>query len=281
MSILLAYIGLLVGAPIVDHVEAKPKDLTQVGIVERLGNVVPFDLAFRDDQDTNVTLDSLFTGDLPVLLTFNYSSCPLLCTLQLSAFTKGLSDLSLAPNRHFKIVTISLDPEESAAKAQEMKEVYLDKLPTEKRKAAAAGWTFLRGPEANIRRLAKAVGFNYQYIQKRKEYAHPSAVVLLSSRGKVTRYVQGLDFPSDVLQESIYRAGRAEESTSEGFAFACYFYDSNGEKKYARMGASVMRYGSVVFTGAFAGIFCMSAFGFVRRKKRRTKDIHRAQEGEQ
>src|SRR5689334_16476639 len=47
-----------------------------VKVDEKLGAKVPTDARFRDQDGKLVTLGELLAGELPTILTFNYSDCP-------------------------------------------------------------------------------------------------------------------------------------------------------------------------------------------------------------
>jgi protein SCO1 len=58
---------------------------------------------------------------------------------------------------------------------------------------AGAGWHFLTGEEAALRRVADSVGFRYRYDPEADQYAHPAGVVLATGDGKIARYLFGVD----------------------------------------------------------------------------------------
>ena len=147
--------------------EAAPQVLNEVGIDEQLGGQIPLDLHFRDENGTEVALASLFPGDRPVVLSLNYSDCPMLCTLVLNGLVDGLEELSWTPGREFDVISVSIDPLETPQRARLTKQKYLRDYG---RPETAAGWHFLTGTQENIQRLADAVGFRYKYVEKDKQY---------------------------------------------------------------------------------------------------------------
>lgn len=250
-----------------------------VTVDERLGGRVPLDAVFRTQDGTLVTLGDVVRNDLPVILTFNYSDCPMLCSLQLNGLTAALPkvgepgpslarasspasggaapgspqesrDMVFRVGTQFRIVTIALEPNETLAKARAMRERYLARLPEGQRAAARDGWTFLvaatPGDAAAIQRVADAVGFRYTYIKDRAEWAHPAALILLSASGVVTRYLHGIEFDPQVMRESIYKAGIAEPAAAVGFMIRCYHYDP-GANSHARAGVMALRIGAAGF----------------------------------
>ncbi|HTJ40676.1 MAG TPA: SCO family protein [Kofleriaceae bacterium] len=252
-----------------DYIPESPKAFEGLGLTEQLGAKLPLDVAFRDQDGKDVVLGDYFKDDLPVILTFNYSDCPMLCSLQLNGLAQGLAQLDYEPSKQFKIVTIDLEPRESVSRAHETRQKYLDRLPAAKRAAAARGWSFLTarvpGDASGIQRVADAVGFHYKYIPERAEYAHPAALIFVSSRGTVSRYVGGTDYEPDVLHASVIIAGTSETATSAGFVFNCFHYEPGGHPRVAMV---VLRIGAVAFLVLF-----LAAFG-VWRLVRRSRSNH-------
>lgn len=262
-----------------DEVLAPPPTYkgNDVAIAEHLGAHVPLDARFRTQDGKPVTLGELLTGDLPTILTFNYSDCPMLCSVQLNGFVTAIPLLSLGNPKpvlrlgvHYKIVTIDLEPNESLEKLAKMRERYLERIPKDQRDDARAGWTFLAAPNPGdgtaIRRVANTVGFNYTYIPERAEWAHPAALIFLSSAGAVTRYVYGIEFDPLMMRESIMKAGQAEAATTVGFMNRCYHYDPDATS-HAHAGVVAMQLGAAGFI-----VLMISAFGLMHflKKHRRT-----------
>jgi protein SCO1/2 len=251
-----------------DYVPDAPKAFEGVGLTERLSSTIPLDLGFRDQDGHDVTLGDYFADELPVILTFNYSDCPMLCSLQLNGLATTLASLDLAPGREFRIVTIDLEPRESPARARETREKYITRLPPDRRADARRGWTFLvartGADDAQIRAVAGAVGFHYKYIPAQAEYAHPAALILLSSRGMVTRYIGGVDYDAVVLHDSIERAGLAETSTNAGFVLTCFHYVASGNPHKAVV---AMR----IFAGAFLAAGLAVSWWWRRARRSRAR----------
>ena len=56
------------------------------------------------------------------------------------------------------------------------------------------------------RALADAIGFRYAYDRVNKQYAHPSGIVTLTSKGRISRYFFGVNFPANELSDSLKQA---------------------------------------------------------------------------
>ncbi len=266
----------------------KANDVT---VAEHLGAVVPADAQFRTQDGTLVRLGDVLAGDIPTILTFNYSDCPMLCSLQLNGLSTVLPELAKkAPmggpdalrgeaakvgspvidadqpvgfglGVQFRIVTIDLSPIESLDKMVKMRARYVDRLPAASRANATAGWTFLvaatPGDGAAISRVAASVGFAYTYLPEKAEYAHPAALIFLSTKGTVTRYVYGIEFPLDVMRESIFKAGIAEPASSSGFMNRCYHFDPDANSA-THTGVMAMRIAAAGFI-----VLLLAGFGLL------------------
>ena len=68
-----------------------------VAIDEHLGAKLPLDARFRTQTGAHVTLGEIVKGDLPTILTFNYSDCPMLCSLQLNGLSAALPKIAVPP----------------------------------------------------------------------------------------------------------------------------------------------------------------------------------------
>jgi protein SCO1/2 len=253
-----------------------------VTVDEKTGSVLPLDAQFRTSDGALITLREAIAGELPTILTFNYNDCPMLCSLQLNGLSAVLPELAtkatiessqgkqvgFAIGQQFRILSIDLEPNESLEKLAKMKERYIARLPEAQRADAQKGWTFLAaatpGDDTQIRRVADAVGFKYVYIEARAEWAHPAALIFLSTRGVVTRYVYGIEFGADVMRESIVKAGLAEMSTAIGFMNRCYHFDPDA-KNHSRSGVFALRLGAAGFVALL--VIGFSAFRLRRRRE--------------
>ena len=70
-----------------------PPEMVGVGVEEQLGAQIPLDLAFRDHHGLPTTLGKYINGERPVLLTLNYSNCPMLCGRQLNDLVRALGEM--------------------------------------------------------------------------------------------------------------------------------------------------------------------------------------------
>ncbi len=245
--------------------EPLPPELEGVGIVERPGAALPLELAFVDDAEKPVALGDYFGRGRPVLLTLNYSRCPMLCTLVLDGLAEALSESSLTPGRDYEVVTVSIDPLESPALARRKKQRFVEALA---RPEAQGAWHFLTGREEAIRRLAESVGFGYRYLPDRDEYAHPAAVFVATADGRLSRILYGVRFDRRTVRLALVEAGEGKVgSAADRFLLYCYHYDA-ASGRYAPAAVRAMRAGgaaTVLLLGAVLGALWLKE---ARRRRR-------------
>lgn len=204
--------------------EQSPAELRGVGIFPQFDAQIPLDMSFVDSSGRSLKLGEIFDGTKPVILTMNYSNCPMLCSLQLDGLVTALERMKWTAGDQFRIVTVSIDPLETPERAQLTKQKYLKAYG---RASDADAWRFLVSPkEENIRRLADVVGFGYVYSAERKEYLHAAALILCTPNGRVSRYIGGVDYNSETLRLSLYEAGQGQVgSVWDEVLLFCYQYD--------------------------------------------------------
>jgi protein SCO1 len=189
-----------------------------------------------------VHLGDYFDGKRPTLFVFAYHTCPMLCSLVLDATTRGLKDVAWSVGKEFDVVSVSIDPRDTPASATKKRDEVITKYGRE----GTAGWHFLVGDEANIRRVTDAVGFQFRYDERQAQYAHPAAIFLLTPTGTIARYLYGIQYEPSDLKLGLLEASEGRSiSTVERLLLYCYHYDPQG-KKYAIVAMRVMRVGGVI-----------------------------------
>jgi protein SCO1/2 len=269
-----AVVALVVGRSSVAQaqISAMPRELEHVGVREHLDGPLPLDAQFRDHTGKPVKLGDYFDGKRPVVLTFAYHSCPVLCSMVLNATASGLRGIGWTVGKEFDVVTISIDPDESLEKTAAKRASILKEYGAS-RGHDGNGWHFLvarPGDKEQIARVAAAAGFEYQYDADQKNWGHPSLVMLAKPDGKMARYLYGLEFPANDLKLGLLEASEGRSiSTVEQLILYCYHYDPQGGK-YVLVAQRVMRVGAggvaVVLFG-FLGLF----WGRELRKSKKTK----------
>ncbi len=207
-----------------------PENARGIDIEDHVGQFIPLDLVFKDERGNPVGLRKFFKQDKPIILTMNYSDCPGLCIAQLDNLTATLRKMDAEGlGDRFEIVTVSIDPSETPAKASRTKAKYVGLL---RDSSAETSWHFLTGRQAEIARLADALGFRYTYDQANKRFNHAAATYFISSDGRICRYFLELGVEPDQLKLAVAEAGEGKltSSLSEAFIQFCYLYDPEANR---------------------------------------------------
>jgi protein SCO1/2 len=232
-----------------------PNELKHVNVTEHLDGQVPLDANFKDHTGKPVRLGQFFDGKRPVVLTFAYHSCPVLCSMVLNATADGLRGVKGTVGVDFDVVTISIDPKDSLEKTAAKRAQILAQY---KRPEAENGWHFLLGDEGTIQRVTASVGYEYSYDAEQQQYAHPAVIMLLKPNGRVSRYLYGIEFNPNDLKLGILEATEGKSiSTIDKVIMYCYRYDPH-EGKYVVVATRLMQVGGIftaLFLGGFLGIF--------------------------
>lgn len=188
-------------------------ELEGVRVVEHLGDPVDLNTNFVDENGQTVALMD-YVKDGPTVIMFGYLECPKLCSLVANGFFGAARNLTWSLGKEYNFVMISIDPKEDHILAANKKVNYVRYYG---RNDSEKGIHFLTGKEANIRKLANEVGFQYRYDEKAKQYVHPAVLAVISPKGKftsdqnaskgmITRYLYGIDFQSHDLKLALIEA---------------------------------------------------------------------------
>jgi len=235
----------------------RPPGLKNVGIQQNLNQPIPPDLMFQDDTSRSVRLGDFF-GKRPIILNLVYYNCPMLCGEVLSGLENSLRMMSFDVGKEFDVITVSFDPTETPEMAARKKAEFLHRY---KRSGAEQGWHFLVGPKNSVDALTKAAGFEYQYDEKTKQFAHAAAILILTPQGKIAQYYYGIEYPPKDLRLGLVEAGAGKiGNVVDQLLLYCYHYDPE-QGKYSATILRVLRLAGVA-TMLFIGTFI---FVLIRR----------------
>ena len=254
------------GGPVVDDdpyaIRNLPEEAEGIGVDPREGEILNLDVQFHDDKNSFVRMSDLFNGKQPVMLSFNYSNCPKLCSVQLENMTMALREVDFKIGKDFQLISISIDPTEQTSRARETKAKY-EKLYNQPE--SANGWHFLTSKREDIAFMADQCGFRYKYVPQQKLYSHPPVFILLSPEGKIVRYIHGLDYDPDTIKLALIEAAAGKIGSPINilsYGLGCFsFNESTG--KYTFQAMAIMRIGAALT--AFGLLFGLVPYWFFRR----------------
>jgi protein SCO1/2 len=200
------------------------KQNVEIGIVEHMGDTIPKDLWFLNENSDTVTLGQLINK--PTILMFVYFDCPNLCSPLMDGVADVVSKLDLKLGTDYQIITISFNTKDTPEKAREKKVNFVQKISKENQ----SSWFYLTGVQENINAITEAAGFKYK--AQGLDFAHASAIMVLSPQGKITRYLYGLTFLPFDVKMAIFEAqkGLARPTINKVLEY-CFGYNP-GSKTY-------------------------------------------------
>jgi protein SCO1 len=233
----------------------RPPGLKDVAIWQHLNDQIPPDLTFRDETGKTVRLGDYF-GKRPLILNLVYYRCRMLCPEVLTGLTSAMKTLSFDAGKDFDVLTVSFDARDTPETAVAKKAEYIRRY---NRPGAEKGWHFLTGPQASIDALTKAAGFEYQYDPKSDQFAHATAIMILTPQGKISKYFYGVEYsPKDLRFGLIQASGEKIGTPIDDVLLYCYCYDP-ATGRYGAVVMKMVRLGGLV-TMLGLGLFLVVMF---------------------
>ena len=216
----------------------------QVGFDEKQGQFAALDIKLINEDADTVLLSDII--DKPTILNLVYFRCPGTCSPLMWGISKFIDEVDLQLGTDYEVITISFDYTESIDLGIQKKANYVN---TMKKKDSAKYWQFFVSDSINIAKLTQSVGFNYKYINN--QFVHPTGLIALSSDGKITRYLRGIEFLPFEIKITMVEAANGKIGPSINRVLAiCYSYDENGNKfvfNVTRVSAIVIIFIAILF----------------------------------
>jgi protein SCO1/2 len=261
-------------------VNEKPSITSKISISQHLNQSIPLSAVFTDETGKQVSLASYFSsnagGQKPAILALVYYQCPMLCSEELNGLVSAMLMVDEKPGRDFNIIVVSIDPSEGPDLAAAKKRTELRRYGHPE---TADGWHFLTGTQPNIDALTQAVGFGYTKIPgpdgKLTQYAHASAIQIITPQGKIAQYYMGVEYsPKDL------RLGLAEASDNrigspvDNILTYCYHYDP-GTNKHSLIVARIVQLGGLVTVLTLGGFMYLMFRADAKRDKQQGISLQR------
>lgn len=218
-----------------------PPELENVGITEKLGDKVDLSLPFQNELGQTVTLGQYFDGKRPVLLSVVYYNCPGLCNFHLNGVAQVLKDMDWKLGREFDMVVVSMDHKETPDLATKKKANYLDLVGDAE---LGKGWHFLVGSAASVKTLTDQLGFGFRWDTLSQQWAHSSAIHVLTPAGVISRYLYGIQFDPKTVRLSLVEASQGKLGTViDRLILTCFQYNPD-TRGYAFYAYNIVRFGA-------------------------------------
>jgi protein SCO1/2 len=227
------------------------KVVDQDWVNEKTGDYIPLDTEFTDSAGQSVQLRALI--DKPTLILPIYFYCPNSCSLNLSYLANAIRNSTFKPGLDFKVIAFSFNAEEKVEDAGKTKANYLKMLPEN---FPADDWKFLVGSQENIKALMTSLGYRAKRMPD-GTFVHPSALIAVSAKGRVIKYIYG-SFLSGDVDMALLEAQKGTPALSVkrlvGFCF-------NSDSKNSTIILQKLKIGLVLGSLVLGGLFVV----FLRR----------------
>jgi protein SCO1 len=223
---------------------AQMKTPPDLGIDEKLGLQVALDTVLKDENGDDVTLRQYV--DKPTILMFNYFRCPGICPLIINSLVDAVNRMQLEPGKDYRLVAVSFDSTDTPELARDKKANYLNQM---RRPFSPDNWHFLTGTAENTKAVADSAGFRYRL--QGDMYVHPGAIMVLTPKGILSRYLYGNAYlPADVSMAIREAAGGQVRPTISKMLSFCYVNDPQG-RGYVFSITRAVGAGTLVIAGVF------------------------------
>lgn len=245
----LIFVHLILAVVLTYPVSAQEEEPKEIGIDEKLGEMIPMDMTFYDEYGKTVTLGELIDGK-PTIISIVYYRCPGLCSPLLVGLADVVDKVDLEPGQDFNVLTFSMDPREDHILAAEKKKNYLHSIT---RELPETSWRFLTGDSMNANRITEVVGWNYE--KQGEDFMHGASIVVVSPEGKIARYLYGTQYLAFDLKMALIEASEGKVGpTISKLMQICFSYDPEG-RGYV-LDVTRVSGGIIIFLiGVFAVIF--------------------------
>ena len=226
-------------------------DKIEIGVDEKLGNTIPLDATFNDEDGNQVKLRDLITG--PTVLALVYYNCPGICNPLMFELLNVMNKSDLEPGYDYNVIAISIDKFENPEKAREKKKEMLAGFDKE---ISPESWRFLTGSIENIKAVTNAAGFYFK--REGAELRHAGTLIFIDKSGKICRYlfpsytenhgygILPFDFKMAIIETSESRV----TPTVARFLRFCFSYDPEGDR-YALNITRIFGVAILLFAGIF------------------------------
>ncbi|MCF8229903.1 MAG: hypothetical protein K9J24_13225, partial [Bacteroidales bacterium] len=151
--------------------------------------------------------------------------CPGNCSPLLEGVAEVVSRTDMELGKDYQVFTVSFNPAETPRLAGDKKKNYAKLV---KNKDVSEGWSYFVGDSASIDQLLNGVGFKVKKVGK--DWIHPTALIVLSPDGKITRYLHGLEFLPFDLKMAVAEAQKGKSGpTINKVLRYCFSYDPEGK----------------------------------------------------
>jgi len=237
--------------------------IVKIKEVNFLGQKISPDYRVVDQDGKEFTVGDMLGK--PLILALSYYRCDGACSVLNRNLWNTLQEVEQWKiGRDFNVLTVSFDRHDDSKALKKFMEYsgFKDGLP--------AGWkmTTLKD-EKDILPLTESVGYKFFWSPRDAIFLHPNVYIMVSPKGRVTRYLYGANITGNDMDISITKAMGEELSPANVINFlvgACYSYNYKDGKYKVNIPIFVAAGGLVL------GL-CLLIGSFLHMKRRKRKEV--------
>jgi protein SCO1 len=251
-----------------------PEELRVLDRVQKPGERIRLDLRFTDSRGRGTTLAKYFNQGKPVVLSLVYYDCPMICPLTMERLQDRLNAVPFIAGEDFYSLVVSFDHTNTTQQAATNKRLWHAGYKYDGKPGVEEGWEFFTSDINSVAMLAADVGFPYRYIPEAGEYAHGSAIVILTPEGVISRYLDGLGQDGQELRLALLEAseGKIARTWADFFLHRCFQWNAS-KNSYTLHAFRVMQLGAILTATAVATLLVGLKAGERARNFRRAKAL--------
>lgn len=229
----------------------------KVGLDEKLGEYIPLDLVFSDEQGQPVKLAELVNK--PTIIAPVYYRCPNVCHFLQGDLARVLPGLKLKAGEDYQVISFSFDETEQPELARRSRDTYYAAM---KNNYPESAWRFLTGDYKTIHQLTDAIGYHFQ--KAGSDFMHPVVFLVVSPDGKIVRYLHGTHILPKDLTLALYEAKTGHVGTTiRKMVQYCFSFDPE-QKTYV---FNILRVSATAILTTLAIFAAYLVFGGKKTKK--------------
>jgi protein SCO1/2 len=191
----------------------------------------------------------------------------MLCTQILNGMVRAAKVLTLTPGKDYDVVALSFDAREGPKSAAAKKAVYMKDYGHPE---TAAGWHFLTGDLNSIKRVTDSVGFRYKWDVYTAQFAHASAIYVVTPQGQLSKYFYGIEYsPKDMRFGLVEASHNKIGNAVDQILLFCYHFDP-ASAKYTVVALNILR------AAGAATVLTLGGFVFIMLRRDHRQKGNRA-----
>lgn len=199
--------------------------LLAISLVPVITKYLPSSLVFTTEDSMMVNLAEII--DKPTVISPVYYNCPGLCTPIMDGLVKLMNRTDLQMGKDFQVINISFHEDETPGLATLKKRNYMELVNDQQ---AGKNWHFMTGNRENIGSMLETLG--YSVIRHGEDILHPAAIMIVSPRGKIIKYIHGTKYNPVEFKMAVAEAKK--ENTMPAITKVlkmCFNYEPAGRGK--------------------------------------------------